>query len=113
LAGYFSDDEVDQLDREISHIFSLFWMLIHRKLPSEVSDDIISWINSKKGRKVLKMNKEVFQGLVDPVTTLTLEIPIAGNLFTFDEAEHAPPSGVMAANYSRYLFFYIPLFNTH
>ena len=79
-------------------------MLICPKLPSEVSDDIISWIDSLKGSHVLAMNKEVIRGLVDPATPPTLEIPIAGNLFTFDGAEYAPPSGVMAANYSRYLF---------
>ena len=86
-------------------------MLIRRKLPAEVSSDIIKWITSrdKEARRVLAMNKEVLRGLADPEATTTIDIPIANNVFTFDWAEHPPPSGVMAANYARYLFLTTPI----
>ena len=47
------------------------------------------------------MNKEVVQGFQEKSDTGEIELDIGGNPFNFEWAELAPPSGVMAANYSR------------
>lgn len=96
-----SIDEVDKLDRKTAHVFSLFWMLIRRKLPDEISDDIIDWLTEFK---IHRMNKDMLRGLQAESTIGEIDLDIGQNLFTFHNAEYAPPSGVMAANYSRFFF---------
>jgi hypothetical protein len=93
-----SDDFVDALDRKTAHAYSLFWMLIRRKLPDELSDDLVTWM-AETG--IYRMNKEVVQGLREKSDTGEIELDIGGNSFNFQWAELAPPSGAMAANYSR------------
>ena len=50
-----SNDFVDDLDRKTVHAFSLFWMLIQRRLPDELSDDLVTWL-AETG--IYRMNKE-------------------------------------------------------
>lgn len=93
-----SNDATTILDRHTSHIFSLFWMLIRKKLPPVVSDDIVSWLTTTS---VPRMNRDVLLGLAEESDFGEIELDIGGNLFKFSEAELAPPTGAMAANYSR------------
>ena len=95
-----SDDFVDDLDQKTAHAFSLLWMLIRRRLPNEVSDDLVTWLTESG---IYWMNKEVVQGLREQSDEGEIELDIGGNSFNFQWAEMAPPSGVMAANYSRHL----------
>jgi hypothetical protein len=93
-----SEDTTATLDRNTSHIFSLFWMLIRKRLPSEISDDLVSWLTSAS---VPRMNRDVLFGLAEESDIGEIELDIGENLFKFSEAELAPPTGAMAANYSR------------
>jgi hypothetical protein len=47
------------------------------------------------------MNKDILLGLAEESDIGEIELDIGGNIFNFREAELAPPSGAMAANYSR------------
>jgi hypothetical protein len=95
-----SDISVDDLDQKTAHAFSLLWMLIRRKLPDELPDDLVTWL-AKTG--IYRMNKDVVRRLrkQDDEGLGEIELDIGGNSFNFQWAELAPPSGVMAANYSR------------
>ena len=93
-----SDDSVDDLDRKTAHAFSLLWMLIRRRLPDELSDDLVTWL-AETG--IYQMNKDAVRGLREQSEEGEIELDIGGNSFNFQWAELAPPSGVMAANYSR------------
>lgn len=93
-----SDDSVDVLDQKTAHAYSLLWMLIRRRLPQELSDDLVEWLTSTG---IHRMNKKAVQGLQEPTEKGEIELEIGGYFFNFDWAELAPPSGVMAANYSR------------
>jgi hypothetical protein len=73
-------------------------MLIQKRLPSAVSDDIITWIADTS---IPRMNKDVLLGLADESDIGEIELDIGGSVFNFRKAELAPPSGAMAANYSR------------
>jgi hypothetical protein len=73
-------------------------MLIRKKLPPVISDDIVSWLTTTS---VPRMNRDVLLGLVGESDLGEIELDIGGNLFKFSEAELAPPTGAMAANYSR------------
>ena len=55
-----SNDFVDDLDRKSAHAFSLLWMLIHQRLPDELSDDLVTWL-TKSG--IYWMNKDAVCGL--------------------------------------------------
>ena len=95
-----SDDFVDDLNHKTAHAFSLLWMLIQRKLPDKLSDDLVTWL---KETRIYWINKEVvkawaFHGQDEEGE---IELDIGGNTFNFQWAGLAPPSGVMAANYSR------------
>jgi hypothetical protein len=92
-----SEDFVDDLDLKTAHAFSLLWMLIRKKLPDELSDDLVTWL-VKTG--IYRMNKDVVRGFREQDDG-EIELDIGGNSFNFQWAELAPPSGVMAANYSR------------
>lgn len=94
-----SDDYVDDLNRKTAHAFSIHWMLIRRKLPDVVSDDLVTWLTESG---IYRMNKEVVRGIREQSERGNIELDIGGNSFNFQWAEMAPPSGVMAANYSRY-----------
>jgi hypothetical protein len=98
LSKRHSEDFVDDLDRKTAHAFSLLWMLIRRKLPDELSDDLVSWMVETG---IYRMNKEAVQGFRKNSDTGEIELDIGGNSFNFQWAELAPPSGAMAANYSR------------
>jgi hypothetical protein len=93
-----SNDFVDDLDRKTAHTFSLFWMLIRRRLPDELSDDLVTWL-AETG--IYRMNKEAVRGLWEQSDKGDIDLDIGGNSFNFQWAELAPPSGVIAANYSR------------
>jgi hypothetical protein len=93
-----SDESVDDLDRKTAHAFSLLWMLIRRRLPDDLSDDLVTWL-AETG--IYRMNKDVVRGLRENNDEEEIELEIGGNSFNFQWAELAPPSGVMAANYSR------------
>ena len=93
-----SGKAVDELDRKTAHAFSLFWMLIRRRLPDEVSDDLVTWL-AESG--IYRMNKEAVQGLREQSDVGEIELEIDEHTFDFQWAELAPPSGVMAVNYSR------------
>ena len=47
------------------------------------------------------MNKDAVRGLREQTDVGEIELNIGGNSFNFQWAELAPPSGVIAANYSR------------
>ena len=93
-----SNDLVDNLDQKTAHTFSLLWMLIHCKLPDELSNDLVTWL-AETG--IFCMNKDVIRGLQEQTDEGEIELEICGESFNFQWAELAPPSGVMAANYSR------------
>jgi hypothetical protein len=93
-----SDDFVDDLDRISAHAFSLLWTLIRRKLPDEISNDLVSWLAETQ---IYRMNKESVRNLQPESGEEGIELEIGDNTFDFPWAEYAPPSGVMAANYSR------------
>ena len=95
-----SPSTIDTLDRKSSHVYSLFWMLIQKKLPNVISDDIITWLAQTN---IPRMNKNGLLELGEECNIGEIELDIAGNLFSFHQAEYAPPSGVMAANYSRHI----------
>ena len=73
-------------------------MLIRRKLPSAVSNNIVSWLATTS---IPRMNRDVLLGLAEESDFGEIELDIGGNLFKFAEAELAPPTGAVAANYSR------------
>jgi hypothetical protein len=98
-----SDEFVSDLDRKTAHVFSLLWMLIRRRLPDIVSDDLVTWLTETG---IYRMNKEVVQGLREQSDEGDIELDIGDDSFNFQWAELAPPSGVMAANYSRHLLNY-------
>lgn len=100
LSKRLSTDFIDKLDRETAHAFSLFWTLIRRRLPDEVSSDLAAWLTETG---IYRMNKDILEGFQDKADHGEIELDIGDNLFNFQWAELAPPSGVMAANYSRYL----------
>ena len=89
---------MDDLDQKTAHAFSLLWMLIRRRLPDELSDDLVTWL-AETG--IYRMNKDVVRGFQEQNDMGEIELDIGGNSFHFEWAELAPPSGVMAANYSR------------
>jgi hypothetical protein len=93
-----SNNYVDDLDQKTAHAFSLLWMLIRRRLPDDLSDDLVTWL-AETG--IFRMNKDVVGGLREQNDEGEIELEIGGNSFNFQWAELAPPSGVMAANYSR------------
>ena len=93
-----SDAFVDSLDRKTAHAFALFWMLIRRRLPNELTDDLVTWLVETG---IYRMNKEMVQGIREKSDTGEIELDIDGESFDFQWAELAPPSGVIAANYSR------------
>jgi hypothetical protein len=76
----------------------IFWMLICKKLPPEVSDDTVSWLTTTP---IPCMNGDVLLGLAEESDFGEIELDIGGDLFKFTEAELAPLAGEMAANYSR------------
>jgi hypothetical protein len=98
LSKRLTEDFVDTLDRRTAHAFSLLWMLIRRRLPDELSDDLVTWLTETG---IYRMNKEAVQGLREQSDEGEIELDIGGDTFNFQWAELAPPSGVMAANYSR------------
>jgi hypothetical protein len=63
-----------------------------------VSDDLVTWLTNSS---IPRMNKDAIRGLADESNIGEMELDIGGNIFNFPEAEFAPPSGAMAANYSR------------
>ena len=89
---------MDNLDQKTAHAFSLLWMLICRRLPDELSDDLVTWL-AETG--IYQMNKEAVCGLQEQNDEGEIELDIDGNSFNFQWAKLAPPSGVVAANYSR------------
>ena len=89
---------MDELDKTTSHAFALLWMLIRRRLPEDLSDDLVTWL-AKTG--IYRMNKEVVRGLRAQNSVGEIELEVGDNSFNFQWAELAPPSGVMTANYSR------------
>ena len=93
-----SDDTINDLGQKATHAFSLLWMLNRRRLPDELSDDLVTWL-VKTG--IYRMNKDVVQGIREQTHSGEIELDIGGNSFTFPWAELAPPSGLMGANYSR------------
>ena len=98
LSNCLSDDFVDDLDQKAAHAFGLLWMLICRKLPDELSDDLVTWLTETG---IYRMNKDAVRGFREQSDVGEIELDIGGNSFNFQWAELAPPSGVMAANYSR------------
>lgn len=75
-------------------------MLIRRRLPDELSDDIVTWL-AETG--IYRMNKNIVKGFEENSVNGELELEIGEESFNFEWAELAPPSGAMAANYSRHL----------
>jgi hypothetical protein len=73
-------------------------MLIRKRLPPDISDDFVSWLTTMS---IPRMNKDILLGLAEESDIGEIELDIGGNIFNFREAELAPPSGAMAANYSR------------
>lgn len=84
-------------------MFSLFWMLARKKFPSEVTGDITNWLHNSS---VPRMNKDVLLGLAEESDFGEIELDIAGNLFNFPDAELAPLTGAVSANYARSVFYF-------
>ena len=97
-SNHLSHKSVDDLDQKTAHAFSLLWMLIRRRLPDELSDDLVTWLTESG---IYRMNKDMVQGLQEQSVVGEIELDIGGDTFNFQWAELAPPSGVIAANYSR------------
>jgi hypothetical protein len=72
--------------------------LIHRRLPDELSNDLVNWLVETG---IYQMNKDAVRGLRDQTNVGEIELDIGGGTFNFQWAELVPSSGVMAANYSR------------
>ena len=85
---WLSDESVDNLDLKTAHAFSLLWMLIWRKLPDELSDDLVTWLTETG---IYQMNKEAVQGFWEQNNEGEIELDIRGNSFNFKWAELAPP----------------------
>ena len=64
LSNHLSDDFVDDLDWKAAHAFGLLWMLIHRKLPDELSDDLVTWLTETG---IYHMNKDAVQGFQEQI----------------------------------------------
>ena len=79
-------------------------MLICKKLPSVINDDIISWLD-KTG--VPCMNKDALSKFGNESEVGNIELDIGGNIFNFHLAELALPAGAMSVNYSRYFFLLV------
>jgi hypothetical protein len=60
--------------------------------------DLVTWLANTG---IYRMNKDVVRGLREQNDEGEIDLEIGGNFFNFQWAELAPPSGVMAANYSR------------
>lgn len=75
-----------------------------------VSDDLVNWM-AETG--IQCMNKDVLQGFQEESDIGEIELDIGNDLFNFQWAEFAPPSGVMAANYSRHFLFLFFSFQFH
>jgi hypothetical protein len=110
LSKRLSDDDIDALDQETAHVFSLFWMLIRRRLPSSVTDDLVDWM-AETG--IQRMNKDILRGFQEESNFGEIELDVGDNLFSFQWAEFTPPSGVMVANYSRYFQSIFPNFSLY
>ena len=82
-----SEDSVNNLDQKAAHAFSLLWMLICRKLPDNLSDNLLTWL-VKTG--IYWMNKEVVQGIRNQSHLGEIELDIGGNSFKFPWAELSP-----------------------
>ena len=54
---------------------------------------------------LLKKGKEASIGLEEGHETGEIDLMVRDDKFTFQQAEYAPPSGVMATNYARYVFY--------
>jgi hypothetical protein len=50
-----TDCFVDELDKKTAHAFSLLCMLIRRRLPDELSDDLFTWLVETG---IYQMNKD-------------------------------------------------------
>lgn len=96
LSKQFGADEVASLDRETAHGFSLAWMLFRKKLPNHIIDDIDLWLTQTG---ITRMNREILNSKTSDIGAINLDV--GDNFFTLHGAEGAPPSGGMAANYSR------------
>ncbi|KAF8223892.1 hypothetical protein L208DRAFT_1515702 [Tricholoma matsutake] len=95
-----ADESVDHLNERTAHAFSLLWMFIHRRLLNELPDDIVTWL-AETG--IYWMNKKIVEGFEKNSVKGELELEIGEESFSFEWAELTPPSGAMAANYSRHL----------
>ena len=64
---------MDDLDHETAHTFSLFWMLIRKRLPDELSDDLVTWLTETG---IYWMNKEAVKGLREQDEEEQIELEI-------------------------------------
>jgi hypothetical protein len=71
---------------------------------------LVTWL-AETG--IYQMNKEAVRGLRKQNDVGEIQLDIGGNSFNFQWAEIAPPSGVMAANYSRLVLKVFWLFYAH
>ena len=89
--NHLSENSINDLDKKAAHAFSLLWMLIRKRLPDELSDDLVTWL-VKTG--IYRMNKDVVRGIRSQTHSGEIELDIGGNYFTFPWAELTPPSGI-------------------
>jgi len=74
-------------------------MLIRKRLPAVISDDLVQWLTDTG---FPRMNRDMLKGLCNASANGEIELNIGNHLFTFHDATLTPPTGLLAANYSRY-----------
>ncbi len=93
-----SDDDALDFRWEQSSAFALIWNILRKRLPPEIQKEWIGWL---KNGKFPAMNPE----WADHADNRgSYSICVKGETIKFNNAELAPPTGVMAQNYARYVW---------
>ncbi|KJA15089.1 hypothetical protein HYPSUDRAFT_109030, partial [Hypholoma sublateritium FD-334 SS-4] len=92
LATRLSTEEAETSNIEASCLFALAWQMMRHILPPEVIADFDNFV---AGTGIPRMNG------AGHLASGTYQVVIDGNQFLFQNAELAPPGGVIGQNYSR------------
>ncbi|EKM74530.1 hypothetical protein AGABI1DRAFT_14922, partial [Agaricus bisporus var. burnettii JB137-S8] len=96
-----SEDDQDEEDVKGANAFALFWNMVRSVAPGEVIDDFKHFLRTSKIRRMdargnLLYNPKTGRG--------NYRVDLSSGLaFTFHDAELAPPAGVCARNYARFM----------
>lgn len=91
--------EKRELQYKSASFFALFWNIVKSLGPTEVVDDMETFIQTNK---LYKMDPAIMEG--GKQQTYTIDVG-DGVPLTFHNADLAPPSGVFARNYARYTLY--------